>query len=487
MAGVVAVVVLAMVGLCSARVVSAQGAGDPEVFRQELLQFIDEMYQTAVALKQAGGPDRTAQLAEARQQVRTLPPDPLAILQRAFSTQPNWRDLPGILQGLLAPRTSQRLQKPYALNPGRLAKPVALTLDSSSAPLTGDVGFTLMPGRPAIVPAALTLDSSSDPHTWNVGQTAVLGDGGPWDVVPVITPDDCATARAAGITATDVEIAADVALAADVILEAIPQDTLDEIVRVIAVVAWAIPQGVLRGFQHQFNIASACDDADHQALVTQNLDVKVSTLASQASITSLSTSVTNVTTSLTNLRSDVDTSFTNVTTSLTTLKSDVDNSFTNVTTNLTTLKSDVDNSFTNVNTELTTLQTSVNNVQGGTNQANASLGVLQTSVNTANTNILTLTTNVAALQGLSVRLHIEEDLANPGNHPVGLFQLPAAQGGFLETARSIVADIIQKTLATGQGVGNAQAFLARGDQLAAGSRFKDAYTNYGNAYRAATD
>ena len=105
-----------------------------------------------------------------------------------------------------------------------------------------------------------------------------------------ITPDDCPTARAAGITQTDVEIAADVALAADAVLEAIPNDLLSEVVRAIAVGVWAIPQGVLRGFEHQYNIASACDDADHQALVQQNLDATVSSRATQSSLNSLTTS-----------------------------------------------------------------------------------------------------------------------------------------------------------------------------------------------------
>jgi hypothetical protein len=67
---------------------------------------------------------------------------------------------------------------------------------------------------------------------------------------PQITPDDCSTARAAGYTQTDVEIAADVALAADVILEAVPDDVLSLPIRLIALRIWAIPQGVLRGFEH---------------------------------------------------------------------------------------------------------------------------------------------------------------------------------------------------------------------------------------------
>jgi hypothetical protein len=39
--------------------------------------------------------------------------------------------------------------------------------------------------------------------------------------------------------------------------------------------------------------------------------------------------------------------------------------------------------------------------------------------------------------------------------------------------------------ATGQGVGNAQAFLAAGDAAEAAGDYKGAYANYGKAYRAA--
>jgi hypothetical protein len=99
-----------------------------------------------------------------------------------------------------------------------------------------------------------------------------------------ITADDCAAARSWGYTQTDVEIAHDAALTADGILEAIPQDSLSSAARAAAVAVWAVPQGVYRGFEHLYNIASACDDNDHQQLVKDNLDAKVSTRASQASL-----------------------------------------------------------------------------------------------------------------------------------------------------------------------------------------------------------
>jgi hypothetical protein len=65
------------------------------------------------------------------------------------------------------------------------------------------------------------------------------------------------------------------------------------------VAVWAVPQGLLRGFEHLYNIASACDDADHQALVTENLDVKVSSRADQTSVNTLLTNVNNLQNSVT--------------------------------------------------------------------------------------------------------------------------------------------------------------------------------------------
>ena len=63
--------------------------------------------------------------------------------------------------------------------------------------------------------------------------------------------------------------------------------------------------------------------------------------------------------------------------------------------------------------------------------------------------------------------------------------MPEANGGHLNLVRSIVADTIAKMLATGQGVGNAQSFLAAGDAALAAQAYKLAYANYGKAYRAA--
>jgi hypothetical protein len=94
-----------------------------------------------------------------------------------------------------------------------------------------------------------------------------------------VTANDCAAARSWGYTQTDVEIAADVALAADVVLEAVPQDLLSAGARAVAVAVWAVPQGVLRGFEHLYNIAQACDAADFESGVNASLALILGDLA----------------------------------------------------------------------------------------------------------------------------------------------------------------------------------------------------------------
>ena len=291
-----------------------------------------------------------------------------------------------------------------------------------------------------------------------------------------ITPDDCATARSWGYTQTDVEIAADVALAADVVLEAVPQDTLDEPVRLVAVALWAIPQGVLRGFEHLYNIASACDDADHQALVSQNLDVKVSTRATQTSLDTLTTNFNTFNTSfnslntLVNSRLDVAVSTRASQTSLDALITTVNNLSTLVGSRL-----DVA-----VSTRATQASLDVFH-----NEFTANATVVNTKLDSANTKLDNLAITVSDQGALNLRLHIEEDLSEPGAHPVALFEVPASGGGYLDLTRSIVEDTIAKMQAAGQGIGPAQAFLAAGNAAVGAHDYKTAYADYGKAYRAA--
>lgn len=380
--GFLLVVVLAVLSLTASSTTGASKVSSQAAFRQQLIVFLNQM-QHAASSYQATPQGRAA--------FARLGYDPAANLARARAD---------VRQ--MTPAQLAGLQRAFATYPAWRTMPARLQM------LVGRLHRA--PGRSGF-----------------------------------ITPDDCATARAAGITQTDVEIAADASLVADAILEAVPNDLLSEIARAIAVGLWAIPQGVQRGFEHQYNIASACDDADHQALVQQNLDVKVSTRATQSSLDSLTTTF-NALSTLVNSRLDVAVSTRASQTSVTTF-----------------------------NNEFTANATVVN----------TKLDSISSSVTSANQKLDALTVTVNDQGALDLRLKIEEDLSQPGAHPIALFEVPAAQGGYLGLTRNIVADTIAKLQAAGQGVGTAQSFLTAGDGAVAAHDYKTAYADFGKAYRAA--
>jgi hypothetical protein len=95
-------------------------------------------------------------------------------------------------------------------------------------------------------------------------------------------------------------------------------------------------------------------------------------------------------------------------------------------------------------------------------------------------------TEIATFQALNMRAQIEADLLRNGTAAMALFALPTSVGGYLETARDIVSSTITRTLASGQSVGQAQAFFAAGQAAYAAHQWKLAYTQYQKAYFEAT-
>ncbi len=113
---------------------------------------------------------------------------------------------------------------------------------------------------------------------------------------------------------------------------------------------------------------------------------------------------------------------------------------------------------------------------------NAGCNAQQTFVNDAINGALY--TNSIAIYNFEYRLMVEENLVNTAS-PIGLFQLPAAQGGYLESARAITADTITQMIAAGQPVSTAAASLATGDGYYNRNLFKLAFRSYQAAYNLA--
>ena len=111
-------------------------------------------------------------------------------------------------------------------------------------------------------------------------------------------------------------------------------------------------------------------------------------------------------------------------------------------------------------------------------------------INNDNTNTATILTNATAnkneLRDLVLRTQIEADLSvADGAAVVALFELPNANGGYLDLVTALVTETIADVLAAGGTVSIAQAALTSANTAKAAGDFKTAYALYRKAYKAA--
>lgn len=94
-------------------------------------------------------------------------------------------------------------------------------------------------------------------------------------------------------------------------------------------------------------------------------------------------------------------------------------------------------------------------------------------------------TKLADFQTLQLRMDIEANLTRNGSGtgPIALFQMPAANGGYLEVAKAIVVETITRETAVGHGNPKAAVDLATADQAFAKGQWKTAYNYYSKAYQ----
>jgi hypothetical protein len=81
---------------------------------------------------------------------------------------------------------------------------------------------------------------------------------------------------------------------------------------------------------------------------------------------------------------------------------------------------------------------------------------------------------------LDLRLQIELNLA--AKQPLAMFQLPQANGGYVELVRDVVADAISAMLASGQTVGKASKYFEDGVAAMSLGNFKQAYLAFQRSY-----
>jgi hypothetical protein len=287
---------------------------------------------------------------------------------------------------------------------------------------------------------------------------------------------DCDPGPGSPLGITDWYIAVGVALALEIAHEAIPDDIITSIAQVAAAGLWGIAATAALALESVNGVENECNDAKLEDFTRTQLDVAVSTRATQTSVDAFVVNFNTLST-LVNSRLDVAVSTRATQTSV--------DAFTATLNNLSTLV----NSRLDVAVSTRATQASLNAFHNefttNATTVNTKLDGITSSVATANSKLDSLAITVGDQGALALRLQIEADLSEPGNHPVALFEVPASGGGYLDLTRSIVADTIAKMQTAGQGVGNAQAFLAAGDAARAAQDYKGAYADYGKAYRAA--
>jgi hypothetical protein len=258
---------------------------------------------------------------------------------------------------------------------------------------------------------------------------------------------------------TDFYIAAGVALGLETAHEAIPDDIITSVAQVAAAIAWGAAAAAALTLEGLNAVEAECNAAKLEDFTRTQLDAKISTRATQVSVDTFTSSFNAFNASFNSFLASF-----NSLSSLINTRLDVVVSTRASQSSLNTFHSEFTANAAVVNTKLDGITSSLASVHN---------------------KIDSLTITVGDQGKLALRMQIEADLSDPGNHPVALFGVPASAGGYLNVTREIVVDIIAKMQATGQGVGNAAAFLAQGDAAAAAGDYKGAYTEYGKAYRAA--
>ncbi len=135
---------------------------------------------------------------------------------------------------------------------------------------------------------------------------------------------------------------------------------------------------------------------------------------------------------------------------------------------------------TALNNILNDITDRVDDVQTGLQTLQTRVDVLQNTEVTILKKADTLIANLGTFQDLQLRMEIEQNLNE--EHAVGLFQLPAAYGGYLEVVRSIVTETLAKETAVGTPSPKALIYLTQANAAFTAGTYKTAYGLYRKAY-----
>jgi uncharacterized coiled-coil protein SlyX len=256
-------------------------------------------------------------------------------------------------------------------------------------------------------------------------------------VMPGVDPGTCDPGPGTPMGITDLYIAKGVALGLQAVMEALPTDFVSVVARELPLAAYYVAEGAALTLEGLNAVEAECEDAKFQDDTITKLN-------------SLQTSVNQI----------------------------VPNDNTNTNTILTKL----DANTTIITTKIGDTGTLI------INNDNSNKTQIINNDNSNKTEIITNdNNNKNELRDLILRSQIEADLSQPdGSSPVALYLVPAAQGGYLDLVKTIVADTLVRIQAAGGTISNAQSFLNTANANKTAGNFKAAYDNYRKAYRAAS-
>jgi hypothetical protein len=142
----------------------------------------------------------------------------------------------------------------------------------------------------------------------------------------------------------------------------------------------------------------------------------------------------------------------------------------------------VDTAVTALNNILNDITTRVDDVQTGLQTLQTRVAILRNTEVTILKKADTLIANLGTFQTLQLRMEIEDNLDRNEEVPIGLFQLPAAYGGYLEVVRSIVTETLAKEAAVGNPSPKAMIYLTQANAAFTAGTYKTAYALYRKAY-----
>jgi hypothetical protein len=245
-------------------------------------------------------------------------------------------------------------------------------------------------------------------------------------VMPGVDPQTCDPGPGTPMGITDLYIAKGVALGLQAVMEAFPTDGITIVAREIPLAAYYVAEAAALVLEGLNAVEAECEDAKFQD---------------------------------------------NTITKLNSIQSSVNQIIPNDNTNRDTILDKLDENTTIITTKIGDTGTLI------INNDNANKTQIIDNDNK----------NKDELRDLILRTQIEADLSQPdGSSPIALYELPAAQGGYLELVKTIVTQTIARIQAAGGTTSTAMAFLNAANAYKTAGNFKAAYDNYRKAYRAAS-